>query len=80
MKLKDVLTLGADSVVQLNRLTDELLDVFVNGNPIAKGEIAVQDGRFALRIVELAGSDEVADGSQLEVTRGASVQSGKAAA
>ena len=58
MKLKDVLALGEDSVVQLDRLTDELLDVYVNGNAIAKGEIIAQGGRFALKIVELAGADD----------------------
>ena len=39
MKLKDVLALGEDSVVMLDRLTDELLDVMVNGKLIARGEI-----------------------------------------
>lgn len=55
MKLKDVLTLGPDSVLMLDRLTDELLDVMVNGTLIARGEIVADNGRFALRIVELAG-------------------------
>ena len=39
MRLRDVLTLGEDSVVMLDRLTDELLDVLVNGRLIARGEI-----------------------------------------
>ena len=56
MKLKDVLALGEDSVVLLDRLTDELLDVHVNGKLIARGEIIAQGGRFGLRIVELAGA------------------------
>ncbi|WP_338466869.1 flagellar motor switch protein FliN [Novosphingobium sp. ZN18A2] len=55
MKLKDVLALGEESVVILDRLTDELLDVMVNGKPIAKGEVVAQGDRFGLRIVELAG-------------------------
>ena len=55
MKLKDVLALGEDSVVLLDRLTDELLDVHVNGKLIARGEIIAQGGRFGLRIVEMAG-------------------------
>ena len=55
MKLKDVLSLGEESVVVLDRLTDDLLDVLVNGKPIAKGEIVAQGNRFGLRIVELAG-------------------------
>ena len=54
MKLKDVLGLGEDSVVMLDRLTDELLDVMVNGKIVAKGEIVAQGNRFGLRIVEMA--------------------------
>lgn len=55
MKLKDVLALGEESVVMLDRLTDELLDVLVNGKLIARGEIVTEGNRFGLRIVELAG-------------------------
>ncbi len=57
LPLKDVLALGEGSVVPLNRLTDELLDVTANGREIAKGEVVAQDGRFALRIVSLAGEE-----------------------
>ena len=53
MPLKEVLTLAPDSVVALDRLTDELLDVMVNGTPVAKAEVVTQDNRFALKIVEL---------------------------
>lgn len=58
MTLKDVLALEEGSVVPLNRLTDELLDVTANGRIIARGEVVAQDGRFALRIVTLAGEDD----------------------
>jgi flagellar motor switch protein FliN/FliY len=61
MKLKDVLALGEDSVVMLEKLTDELLDVHVNGKLIARGEIIAQGNRFGLRIVEMAGAS-AADG------------------
>lgn len=54
MKLKDILTLGEDSIVMLDRLTDELLDVMVNGKLIARGEIVAEGNRFGLRIVEMA--------------------------
>ena len=57
MKLKDVLMLGKDSVVPLDRLTDELLDIHVNGQVIARGEIVTVDNRFALRIVEVGGEE-----------------------
>lgn len=61
MKLKDVLSLSEESVVVLDRLTDELLDVLVNGKPIARGEIIAQGERFGLRIVELAGDTAPAE-------------------
>ena len=57
MTLREVLSLGEESVVMLDRLTDELLDVMVNGKIIAKGEIVAQGNRFGLRIVELAGGE-----------------------
>ena len=57
LTLREVLGLGEESVVMLDRLTDELLDVMVNGKIIAKGEIVAQDNRFGLRIVELAGGE-----------------------
>jgi flagellar motor switch protein FliN len=64
MKLKDVLALGEDSVVMLDRLTDELLDVMVNGKLIARGEIIAQGNRFGLRIVEMAGQTAAAEQGQ----------------
>ncbi len=60
MKLKDILSLAEESVVVLDRLTDELLDVRVNGKVIARGEVVAQGNRFGLRIVELAGGGDAA--------------------
>jgi flagellar motor switch protein FliN/FliY len=57
MKLKDVLGLTEESVVMLDKLTDELLDVMVNGKLIARGEVVSQGDRFGLRIVEIAGGE-----------------------
>lgn len=55
MALKDVLELVEGSVVPLDRQVDELLDIYVNGKPIARGEVVTEGGRFALRIVEMIG-------------------------
>ena len=60
MPLRDVLALGPGSVVALDRLTDELLDVTANGKVVARGEVVAKDGRFALRVVSLVGDEEVA--------------------
>jgi flagellar motor switch protein FliN/FliY len=61
LKLKELLALGEDSVVTLDKMSNELLEVLVNGTLIARGEVVTQGDRFGLRIVELvsrAGEDE----------------------
>ena len=55
MRLRDVLALGENSVVELDRLTDEPLDMLVNGKLIARGEVIAQGNRFAIRVLELVG-------------------------
>ena len=56
MRLRDVLALGESSVIELDRLTDEPLDILVNGKLIARGEVVAQGNRFAIRILELVGA------------------------
>jgi flagellar motor switch protein FliN/FliY len=70
MKLKDILSLGPESVVVLDRMTDELLDVLVNGKPIAKGEVISHNGRFGLRIVEMVGVEETAESGAIPLPGG----------
>lgn len=65
MPLKDVLALAPESLVVLDRMTDELLDVLVNGKVIARGEVIAHNGRFGLRIVEMIGSEEQAPDTAL---------------
>jgi flagellar motor switch protein FliN/FliY len=57
MHLRDVLALGEESVVMLDRLIDEPLDVKVNGKLIARGEVVAEGNRFGLRILELVGTE-----------------------
>jgi flagellar motor switch protein FliN len=57
--IKDVLALGKGSVVELNRLAGEPVDVLVNGRLLAKGEVVVlPDGNFGVRMVEISGSSD----------------------
>jgi len=60
MLLRDILALGEESVVMLDRLIDEPLDVKVNGKLIARGEVVADGNRFGLRILELVGGDQPA--------------------
>ncbi len=64
MRLRDVMALGESSVIELDRLTDEPLDMFVNGKLIARGEVIAQGNRFAIRVLEIVGgssAEPVAD-------------------
>ena len=60
MNLREVLDLAEESVIMLDRLTDEPLDVLVNGKLIAKGEVVAEGNRFGLRIIELVGDNRSA--------------------
>lgn len=51
--LEEVLALAAGSVVQLDRLAGEAVDVLVNGELVARGEVLVIDENFGVRITEL---------------------------
>lgn len=63
MRLRDVLSLGENSIVELDRLTDDPLDILVNGKLIARGEVVAQGNRFAIRVLELVGANQGATDS-----------------
>lgn len=61
MRLRDICGLGEGQVVMLDRLVDEPLDLLVNGTVVARGEVVAEGNRFGLRILELAGGEDVAE-------------------
>lgn len=58
MLIRDILELGAGSVVELDRLAGESVDVLVNGKLIAKGEVVVIDENFGIRITSIVSPAE----------------------
>jgi flagellar motor switch protein FliN/FliY len=52
--LRDILSMGPGSVIELDRRLDEPADLLVAGRLIARGEVVVVNGSFGLRITELA--------------------------
>ena len=56
LDMRELVELRAGSVLRLNRLTGESVDVTVNGTPIARAEIRVQGEKFAVRITEILGT------------------------
>ena len=57
MLLEDVLKLRRGSVVTLDKLAGDPVDLFANGRLVARGEIMVLNDNFCVRIAELVGSD-----------------------
>lgn len=58
--VKEVLALGPGSVLELDKLAGEPVDILVNEKPIAKGEVVVIDENFGIRVTEiLAPKDRV---------------------
>ena len=56
MTVRQVLDLQKGSVVELNRIAGDSVDVFVNGRLIARGEVVVVDDKFGIRVTELVAS------------------------
>ena len=53
LKIRDVLNLGGGSVVELDKLAGEPVDLLVNEVIFAKGEVVVIDENFGVRITEI---------------------------
>jgi flagellar motor switch protein FliN len=58
MRVKELLELTPGRIVKLDRLAGEAVDLVINGKIIAKGEVAVADENFAVRIVTLLSPEE----------------------
>ncbi len=55
MTVGETLDLRQGSIVTLNRMAGEPVDLLVNGTPIARGEVVVIDEQFGVRITEVLG-------------------------
>jgi flagellar motor switch protein FliN len=55
MTVGETLELRHGSIVTLNRMAGEPVDLLVNGTPIARGEVVVIDEQFGLRITDVIG-------------------------
>ena len=51
--IKDILELTQGSIIQLEKLAGEPVDLLVNGKPIAKGEVVVIDENYGIRITTI---------------------------
>jgi flagellar motor switch protein FliN len=60
MTVGETLELREGSVITLDRMADEPVDVLVNGTPIARGEVVVIDEQFGLRLTHILSDDSAA--------------------
>ena len=56
MPMREVLQLNIGSVVQLDKIADEPVQLSVNRKLVARGEVVVVENRFGIKITELVTS------------------------
>ncbi|MBW8911439.1 MAG: flagellar motor switch protein FliN [Sphingomonas sp.] len=57
LRLAELMDLNSGSVVELDRQSNELLDIMVNGTLVAKGEVVTVNGKFGIRVVDVVAAD-----------------------
>lgn len=73
MTVGETLELRQGSIITLNRMAGEPVDLLVNGTAIARGEVVVIDEQFGLRVTEVLGQIAAADGSGAAAGAGADI-------
>ncbi len=58
MQIREVVELGAGSIVEIDKAAGEPVDVLVNGRLVARGEVVVIDDNFGVRITEILSVQE----------------------
>src|SRR5246500_585151 len=63
MTVGETLELRQGSIITLNRMAGEPVDLLVNGTAIARGEVVVIDEQFGLRVTEVLGQSPAGEPS-----------------
>ena len=58
MSIQSLLALGPGSVVELDKVAGEPLDILVNGRLIARGEAVVVNDKFGIRLTDIVSRSE----------------------
>ncbi|MCL2702299.1 MAG: flagellar motor switch phosphatase FliY [Defluviitaleaceae bacterium] len=56
-KIKEILEFQPGSIVELNKLAGETMDILINGKFVARGEVVVIDENFAVRITDIINAE-----------------------
>jgi len=57
-KIREILEFSPGSVIELDKLAGEPIDILVNGKFVAKGEVVVIDENFGIRITDIISADK----------------------
>ncbi|GMO56468.1 MAG: flagellar motor switch protein FliN [Treponemataceae bacterium] len=63
-QIKEILSMGEGTIVELDKLAGEPVDILVNHKLIAKGEVVVIDENFGVRVTEILSPNERLNGLQ----------------
>jgi flagellar motor switch protein FliN/FliY len=58
LNIRELLQLGQGSVVELDRMSGEPMDVMANGTLIAQGEVVVVNDKFGIRLTDVVSMSE----------------------
>ena len=61
IKIRSVLKLHKGSVVELDKMAGEPLDIRVNGKLVARGEAVIVNDRFGIRVTEIISPEDFED-------------------
>jgi len=62
MTINDLLQMGPGSVVELEKLAGEPLDIFINGKAVARGEAVIVNEKFGVRLTDIISPEERVEG------------------
>lgn len=58
MLVNDLLRLGQGSIIELNKLSGEPVEIYINNKLIARGEVVVVDEKFGIRVTDVISAIE----------------------
>lgn len=58
MKLIDIMRLGLGSIIELEKMVDDPVEILANDKLVARGEVVVCDGNYAVKITEVQSREE----------------------
>ncbi|MDD5434448.1 MAG: flagellar motor switch protein FliN [Nitrospira sp.] len=58
MLIKDLLQLGQGSIIELNKIAGEPMDILVNDRLVARGEVVVVNDKFGVRLTDIMSPSE----------------------